>query len=188
MRKKLLGPEDPAVARSLNILATLLLTENRLDEAEPMFREALAIRRQRPAKEQIDLAASLNNLAITVARQDKMTEAEALHREALAMRRKLLGNLHREVLASLSGLLDVLRKERNHAAAESLILESNEIIQQLPQATPSEKRAAMERLRGFYIDWAATAPGTGKLTKASEWSDRLREFDELAKQPAQSAK
>ena len=145
-----------------------------------MFRAAVAIRRKLPVTEHLDLAISLNNLAITLVRQDKVAEAEALHREALAMRKKLLGNIHSEVLASLSGLLVVLQKQQNHAAAEPLMLEFNAILQQLPQVPRGEKRAGMERLRSFYIDWAATAPGTGKLTKALEWSNRLREFDELS--------
>jgi Flp pilus assembly protein TadD len=46
MRQRLLPNPHPDLARSLNNLAVLLRRKDRSDEAEPLYREALAMRRK----------------------------------------------------------------------------------------------------------------------------------------------
>ena len=43
IREKVLGPEHPNTATSINNLAGLLRTTGRYEEAEPLYRRALAI-------------------------------------------------------------------------------------------------------------------------------------------------
>ena len=61
--EKVLGPKHPDVATSLNNLGWLLGATNRLAEAEPLFRRALAIDEKSFGPEHPDVARDLNNLA-----------------------------------------------------------------------------------------------------------------------------
>ena len=76
----------------LNNLAYALDTMGRPSEAEPLLREALAIRRRLAESDPAwlpDVAKSLNNLAVVLEGMRRPPEAAALHREALAIRRGL---------------------------------------------------------------------------------------------------
>ena len=63
IRQKVLGPEHPDTARSLNNLAALYLAMGEYAKAEPFFQEALRIRQKVLGPEHPDTARSLNNLA-----------------------------------------------------------------------------------------------------------------------------
>ena len=97
------------------------------------------------------------------------------------MQKKLLGSKDPEVAHALSNLLWVFSQQRKFAEAEPLMLEYHDILQQDQKADPKEQRAAIERLCSFYIEWAAEAPGTGKMQKALEWKRKLTKFDEALK-------
>jgi tetratricopeptide (TPR) repeat protein len=102
---KVLGEEHPAVATSLNDLGRLLDTQGKCDEAEPLYRRSLAIRRKVCAihlvasscdhsckvlgEEHPDVAASLNNLAGLLCAQGKYDEAKHLLTQSLAIDRKV---------------------------------------------------------------------------------------------------
>ena len=82
------------MAASIQELAGLLAGQCKFSEAEPLYREVLAMRRKLLGDEHQDVAAALHNLAWVLQSQGKLSEAEPLYREALAMQRKLLGNEH----------------------------------------------------------------------------------------------
>jgi tetratricopeptide (TPR) repeat protein len=83
-RRRLLDPHDPELADSLDGLAQLLFMRGKPADAEPLFREALAIRR--PSAPAAELATSLNGLAELLQDRGKNDEADALFREALALK------------------------------------------------------------------------------------------------------
>ena len=62
-RREELGPEHPEVAIGLNNLAQLLQATNRLAEAEPLMRRALAIDEKSFGPDHPNVAIGLNNLA-----------------------------------------------------------------------------------------------------------------------------
>src|SRR5262249_44534555 len=78
IRLKVLGPEDPKVAESLNELGLDLQAETKLPEAERVVAEALAIRKRRFGKENADTATSMNDLGAVYRDERRLTEAEAL--------------------------------------------------------------------------------------------------------------
>jgi tetratricopeptide (TPR) repeat protein len=100
-----LGEEHPHVANSLHNLAGLLDAQGKYDEAEPLYRQSLAIRRKVCAihlaassrdhfckvlgEEHPDVAASLNNLAGLLYAQGKYDEAVPLYQQSLAIMRKV---------------------------------------------------------------------------------------------------
>ena len=63
IRQKVLGPEHPDTATSLNDLAVLYQDMGEYAKAEPLLQEALRIRQKVLGKENPGTATSLNNLA-----------------------------------------------------------------------------------------------------------------------------
>ena len=85
---KSLGPEHPTVAIRLNNLAQLLQATNRLSEAEPLMRRALAIDEASFGADHPNVAIRLNNLAQLLKDTNRLAEAEPLMRRALAIDEK----------------------------------------------------------------------------------------------------
>ena len=85
MREAVRGgtPRSPPVAIRLNNLAQLLQATNRLAEAEPLIRTALAIDEQSYGKDHPDVAIDLNNLAQLLQATNRPAEAEPLMRRCL---------------------------------------------------------------------------------------------------------
>jgi tetratricopeptide (TPR) repeat protein len=82
------------VALSLNNLAGLYDSQGRYTEAEPLYLEALDLRKRLLGDNHPDVALSLNNLAGLYDSQGRYTEAEPLYLEALDLRKRLLGDNH----------------------------------------------------------------------------------------------
>ena len=73
------------MAIGLNNLAGLLQDTNRLAEAEPLFRRALAIDEASLGRIIPNVAIRLNNLAGLLHATNRLAEAEPLYRRALAI-------------------------------------------------------------------------------------------------------
>jgi tetratricopeptide (TPR) repeat protein len=71
------------VATDLNNLAALLSDTNRLAEAEPLYRRALAIDEKSFGPEHPNVARDLNNLAELLRDTNRLAEAEPLYRQVL---------------------------------------------------------------------------------------------------------
>ena len=69
--------------RALNNLAELLQATNRLAEAEPLYRRALAILEKSLGSDHPNVATALNNLALLLQATNRLAEAEPLYRRAL---------------------------------------------------------------------------------------------------------
>ena len=68
--------------------------QGRYQEAEPLFRKALEIRRAALGEAHADTAASYNNVAFNLNAQGRYAEAEPLYRKGLEIRRAALGEAH----------------------------------------------------------------------------------------------
>ncbi len=91
-------------ARILNQLALAYHAIGNYSEAEPLFTEVLAIRRQRLPEGHADIANSLNNLAALYDAQGRYQEAEPLYKEALKIIRKILGEEHPQTKSFITNL------------------------------------------------------------------------------------
>ena len=89
--QKVLGPEHPDTATSLNNLAALYQAMGEYAKAEPLFQEALRIRQKVLGPEHPDTATSLNNLAVLYEEMGEYAKAEPLFQEALQICRRFLG-------------------------------------------------------------------------------------------------
>ena len=90
-------PSTPTSPSDLNNLAQLLQATNRLAEAEPLMRRALAIDEQSYGPEHPDVATDLNNLAALLQATNRLAEAEPLMRRALAIDEQSYGPEHPDV-------------------------------------------------------------------------------------------
>jgi tetratricopeptide (TPR) repeat protein len=80
-----LGPSHPSTSIALNNLALLLQATNRLAEAEPLMRRALAIDEASYGTDHPRVATRLNNLASLLKATNRLAEAEPLMRRVVAI-------------------------------------------------------------------------------------------------------
>ena len=128
--QKELGLEKD-LSTSLNNLAELYSSQGRYSEAEPLFVQALALRRNLLGEEHPDVASSLNNLAELYSSQGRHSEAEPLFVQALALRRKLLGEEHPSVATSLNNLAYLYSSQGRYSEAEPLYIQALALIRKL---------------------------------------------------------
>ncbi len=110
LRRTTLGVENADTAQSMQLLAEALRELARLDEAETLHREALAIKR-RVDDAPASIAASLNDLGLTLSERGKYVEAEPLLREAIATWRRLAPDPPADVAVGLNNLAQTLRQQ-----------------------------------------------------------------------------
>src|SRR5689334_5735917 len=110
--KASLGPDHPEVAIYLNNLATLLKDTNRVGEAEPLMRRALAITEASLGPDHPDVATRLNNLARLLQDTNQLGEAEPLMRRGLVILlsfQRATGHAHPNRDAGLANYASLLR-------------------------------------------------------------------------------
>jgi hypothetical protein len=96
-----------------------LRATNRLDEAEPLFRRALAIDERSFGPDHPTVAIDLNNLALLLEATNRLVEAEPVYRRAVQILiefQRRTGHEHpdfRAVRANYVDLLEALGKTRN---------------------------------------------------------------------------
>jgi tetratricopeptide (TPR) repeat protein len=108
----------------------MLEQQGRFAEAEPILREALAIRRKRLDAQHPDIAVSLSYLGEAVRRHDNLAEAEACFREALDIIRKHPGDQTITEVTILCSLGATLMAEHKFAEAANVWSEAAAIHQQ----------------------------------------------------------
>jgi tetratricopeptide (TPR) repeat protein len=130
-----LGADHPAVARDLNNLAELLSATNRVAEAEPLIRRALAIDEASYGPNHTSVARNLDKLAELLRAMDRCTEAEPLIRRALAIDETAYGPNHPDVARDLNNLAELLRATSRLAEAEPLSRRALEILVAFTRST-----------------------------------------------------
>ena len=107
---------------TLGTLASELKVQGKFDEAEPLYREALEMRRETLGNRHPKTLASINNLGLLLLAKGDLA-AEPLCREALEVLRETLGNRHPNTLNSINSLGLLLLEKGDLAAAEPLLRE-----------------------------------------------------------------
>jgi len=166
-------PEEQQAALK-NMLGILLKSTNRLDEAEELYREALAVRRalaeNDPAAYKPDLAVTCNNLAILLKNTNRTEEAEAFYREALDIRLELAGAdpAYRTALGTTYNNLGVLFEDTNRPReAEDAYRRALDIRRTLAETGPASYRSS---LATTYNNLGSLFLKTGRLDEAEEFS------------------
>jgi hypothetical protein len=99
----------------------LLQATNRLGEAEPLMRRALAINEASYGADHPAVARVLNNLAQLLQATNRLGEAEPLMRRALAIDEASLGKDHPVVAVRLNNFAQLLKDTNRPAEAEPLM-------------------------------------------------------------------
>ena len=105
----------------------MLKASDRLAEAEPLLRRALAIDEKRYGSQHPEVATVLNNLAHLLQATNRPAEAEPLMRQALAIDEKSYGPQHPEVAIDLNNLALLLAATNRLDEAEPLMHRALEI-------------------------------------------------------------
>ena len=98
-------------------------------KAEPLYQQALEIRRQVLGEKHPDFAQSLNNLASLYYAQRLYAKAEPLYRQALEICRKELGEKHPDLVITLNNLALLYCDQRLYAKAEPLYAKAEPLYQ-----------------------------------------------------------
>ena len=125
------GAEHPAVASSLNNLATLYNFQGRYREAEPLHLEALSLHQRFLEDNHFGLATSLTNLANLYHHQGCYKEAEPLYLQALSLHKRFLQEDHSDVAMILNNLALLYSSQGRYSEAEPLFLQALEFCQGL---------------------------------------------------------
>ena len=163
------GDRAPNTLVSLANLANNLREQGKLAEAEPLFREALAARREVSGKDHLETMKAAGNLGKVLLAQGKLAEAEPLLVEAVAWFRKKYGyGAYQASLVELrreQGRLDEAEQELGTLVADARkawgpqdldTLEAEAVAARLRHAQPdgaaagaAELRAVVERMGEF---------------------------------------
>ncbi len=126
-KRRLLGDDDPEVAKALNLFGAALSERfqatdpERSSAIEALHREALEIFRHREGDQGLGVAASLGNLAEVFKDRGDLQEAERLFRESLAIRHAAQGDEHPETSDSRRSLALTLIEAGDFVEAGSLL-------------------------------------------------------------------
>ncbi len=126
-----LGDSWDLIAHTKNLLARCLMRQGRAVEAEPLYREALAIRESALGDTSETVAATRNDLAAFLWEQGRYAEAEPLYRKAIATYRQLYGEQHTDLATMIGNLGLLLTSVGQLRAAESALLEALEMHRSL---------------------------------------------------------
>ncbi len=159
-------------ARTLTELLDVLQDAEAALLAEPLYRQALALDRQRLSEQHPLLPQSLTNLGVILERQQKYDAAEPLLREALHLRRSILGDGHHDTQVTKASLVDVYCKMGRHSDAEPLALELYAWVSGHSDGTLRKRYAphAIEIIIKVYESWE-------RPEKAAEWRTRLTDVN-----------
>jgi serine/threonine protein kinase/Tfp pilus assembly protein PilF len=127
IRRRLLGPRNPATLASMNTLGNVLQEESRFAESEKLLREAVDGRRQVLGAENRDTLASKSQLASLFNSEGRYPEAEKLNREALEVAKRVAGPSDPLTRNLLSNLGIDLAYEGKYEDAEKAFREALEV-------------------------------------------------------------
>jgi serine/threonine protein kinase len=119
IRTQNLGAGNAETIATLNLLGSVLLTEDKFAEAEQTFREQLEGAQRLFGTEHLQVALIFHNLAWTLAKEHKMEEALTYMNKAVELQRKLLGESDRDSIVSLFSLGEIHRQMGHFAEAEN---------------------------------------------------------------------
>jgi len=126
--EKLLGAEHPDVATCMNNLGDFYCGRGRYSEAEPLIRQALAIREKSLGPEHRKVATSLNNLAVLYTIQGQYTAAEPLFLRALAIGKKTAVADPVEMAKILRNYGILLRKTKRKSEAAKMMAQADDLL------------------------------------------------------------
>jgi tetratricopeptide (TPR) repeat protein len=162
-----------ALATSLNNLADLYYNQGKYSEAEPLYLDALAMRKRLFTGDHPDVAQSLNNLGSLYKSQGKYGEAEPLYLNALEMRKRLFTGDHPDVANSLNNLAGLYYNQGKYSEAELLYLEALEMRRRLFTSDHHDVATSLNNLALLYHNQGRYSEAEPLYLEALEMRKRL---------------
>nr|NCR69258.1 CHAT domain-containing protein [Microcystis aeruginosa LL11-07] len=134
-------------------LAELYRVQGRYSEAEPLYKQALAIWKQQLGDNHPDTASSLNNLALLYESQGRYSEAEPLYKQALAIWKQQLGDNHPNTATSLNNLALLYQSQDDIPQAinyrtQALAVQEYNLSENLKMGDDKQKQDYMAKVLG----------------------------------------
>jgi Tfp pilus assembly protein PilF len=161
MRRKMLGEDHTAVARTTHNMAVVAMGAGEHDASEKAFREALTRLRRTLGNDHPDVAGALANWGRLRLKIKDLDGAETMFRQALDTRLRTLGKDNPAVGESTISLGRVQSAKSQYADAERLLLDGRTICQTANGPTDRWVKTANEELAKLYEAW-------GKPDRAAE--------------------
>lgn len=168
-RRHVLGEDHPDTMRTILNMALLFLDQDKLAEAESIYRGVLE-KRAVLADSQIIIAEALLGIGEILNLTGRYADAEPLIREGLAISRKAIAPSAYEISLATSVLGEALAGQKQFGEAEPLVIKGSESLIASPRTTERGKRRAIERVIKFYTDW-------DKPEKAAKMEALLRSIE-----------
>jgi tetratricopeptide (TPR) repeat protein len=162
-----------ALATSLNNLAVLYDNQGKYSEAEPLYLDALEMRKQLFTGDHPDVASSLNNLALLYHNQGKYSEAEPLYLDALEMTKRLFTGDHPDVASSLNNLALLYHNQGKYSEAEPLYLDALEMTKRLFTSDHPNIATSLNNLAYLYHNQGRYSEAEPLYLEALEMRKRL---------------
>lgn len=163
-----LGPDHPALAVPLRILAKAKQGERKYAEVEPLFRRALAaLEKLAGADSSTDVASVCEELAGFYVTRQRYSEAESLYRRSWLTLEKASGPNDPAVAAALNNVAGVYYAQGNFTAAEPLYKRALEILEHAFGPDHPNTAAILK-------NYASVLRQTGRTAEASELEARLK--------------
>jgi tetratricopeptide (TPR) repeat protein len=112
--------DEPALAADMVALAAILDGQEKFDEAEPLYLEALEILERSPETHAGEIAVALNDLGALYTQRGASERAEALLTRAVDLKRQTIGPRHPDVAVTLNNLAIVHKRRGDVARAAAL--------------------------------------------------------------------
>jgi tetratricopeptide (TPR) repeat protein len=116
-------------ALALNTLATVYVAQQKYDEAEALYRRAMAIRVEVLGDDHPDVAHTLTNLSLVYSLQRRFGEAEGALRRALKIQERALGENDVTIATTLGLLASACLGQGKRQEADALYQRGNSIIE-----------------------------------------------------------
>ncbi len=155
----------------MNNLAGLYFEQSRYDDAEPLYTEAVALRRRLLSDEHPQTLISMHNLAGCYESQDRLEEAELLYIELCKNAPRALPEGHWYTGVFLTKYGQLLSTLQRYDEAEEKLLEAYQILSAVFD-DPEDGRVfrAVRSLVDLYDSW-------DKPDQAAEWRAKLPPAD-----------
>jgi tetratricopeptide (TPR) repeat protein len=114
------GIDHTSYALALNTLAIVYVAQQRYDEAEGLYRRAMAIQEKVLGDDHPDVAHTLTNLSLVYSLQRRFGEAEVVLRRALEIREKAVGESDMTIAMTLSLLASACLGQGKDQEAKAL--------------------------------------------------------------------
>ncbi|MEM9380614.1 MAG: serine/threonine-protein kinase [Planctomycetota bacterium] len=175
LRSVALGPEDPSTLESLQQLGTLLMTEDRHDEAEPLLERAARELPRVLGPADVRALRAEGELATLRRKQGALERSEALHRDLLARWTEHHGAADPAAIKTLNNLASVLEDKGDAAGACTLFQRAVELQRASNGELHPNALISLNNLGGVLADLGRIDDATRTLEEALELKKQVLE-------------